>query len=75
MLMPCRKKKTSITLTEKRTGQLRDVARRADISRSEVAERAIEQMMEMIEAAKAPRSMTPWTQLFREQYKRARKRT
>jgi len=66
--------KTSVTLREEVELSVREIAAASNVTMSEVMNRAIEQMVEMIEADESAPNLTPWTRLFREQMRTARKK-
>ena len=66
--------KTSVTLREDLESSVREIAAASDVTMSEVMNRALEQMVEMIEAEESAGNLTPWTRLLREQVRSARKR-
>ena len=66
--------KTSGTLREELEASVREISADANITMSEVMNRAIEQMVEMIDSNESAPNLTPWTRLFREQVRQARKK-
>ncbi|MBG30151.1 MAG: hypothetical protein CMI31_09135 [Opitutae bacterium] len=66
--------KTSVTLREELEASVREISAAANITMSEVMNRAIEQMVEMIDCKESAPNLTPWTRLFREQVRLARKK-
>ena len=66
--------KTSVTLREELESSVREVAAASNVTMSEVMNRALEQMAEMIDAKESAPNLTPWTRLFREQVRSAREK-
>ena len=66
--------KTSVTLREELESAVREVSTACDVTMSEVMNRALEQMVEVIESDESAANLTPWTRLFREQVRIARKK-
>ena len=66
--------KTSVTLREDLESSVREIAAAANVTMSEVMNRALEQMVEMIESDESASNLTPWTRLFREQMRSDRKK-
>ena len=66
--------KTSVTLREDLEYAVREIAAASNVTMSEVMNRSLEQMMEMIESTESAPNLTPWTRLFREQVRTARKK-
>ena len=66
--------KTSVTLREELESRVREISEVSNVTMSEVMNRALEQMVEMIEADESAANLTPWTRLFREQMRSARKK-
>lgn len=66
--------KTSVTLREDLESSVREIASAANVTMSEVMNRALEQMVEMIDSGESAPNLTPWTRLFREQVRTARKK-
>ena len=66
--------KTSVTLREDLESSVREIAAGANVTMSEVMNRALEQMAEMIDSDESAPNLTPWTRLFREQVRQARKK-
>jgi len=64
------KVKTSVSLTRSNYERLNRIAEVSGVTRSEVANRAIEQMVELIDGPSSP-DANPWTNMFRAQTKRA----
>ena len=65
--------KTSVTLREELESAVREVSTACDVTMSEVMNRSLEQMMELIDAEESAGNLTPWTRLFRQQLQIARK--
>ena len=65
--------KTSVTLREELESAVREVSTACDVTMSEVMNRSLEQMMELIDAEESAANLTPWTRLFRQQLQAARK--
>ena len=66
--------KTSVTLREELEVSVREISAAANITMSEVMNRAIEQMVDIIDSNESAPNLTPWTRLFREQVRQARKK-
>ena len=66
--------KTSVTLRENVELAVREISSACNVTMSEVMNRAIEQMAELVEADESAANLTPWTRLFREQIRTARKK-
>ena len=66
--------KTSVTLREELEASVREIAAAANVTMSEVMNRALEQMVEMIDSDESAGNLTPWARLFREQVRLARKK-
>ena len=64
--------KTSVTLREDLEAEVREIATAANVTMSEVMNRSLEQLVEMIEDKESAPNLTPWTRLFREQVRSAR---
>lgn len=64
--------KTSVTLRKDLESAVREIAAASNVTMSEVMNRSLEQMVEMIDADKSASNLTPWTRLFREQVRSAR---
>ena len=63
-------KKSSITVNLEYAKAVDVVAEKARMSRSEVYNAAVEQMLELIESPKETPGLTPWVKMFREQAQR-----
>ena len=66
--------KTSVTLREDLESSVREISAACNVTMSEVMNRALEQMVEMIESDESAPNLTPWTRLFREQVRTARRK-
>ena len=66
--------KTSVTLREDLESSVREIAAASSVTMSEVMNRALEQLVEMIDAEESSANLTPWTRLLREQVRSAREK-
>ena len=66
--------KTSVTLREDLEHAVREIAAASNVTMSEVMNRSLEQLVDLIDAEKSAPNLTPWTRLFREQVRTARKK-
>ena len=66
-------KKSSITVNLEYAMAVDEIAEKARMSRSEVYNAAVEQMLDLIKSPKEPPELTPWVKMFRDQAQRSKR--
>jgi hypothetical protein len=66
--------KTSVSLREELEHAVREISAASNVTMSEVMNRSLEQLMELIDSDKSAANLTPWTRLFRQQVRMAREK-
>tara|TARA_R110002020_G_scaffold418337_1_gene627591 strand:+ start:569 stop:787 length:219 start_codon:yes stop_codon:yes gene_type:complete len=72
--MPLRKK-SSITVAIDNAHAVSEIADKARMSRSDVYNAAVEQMLELIKSPKESPDLSPWVKMFRDQEQRSKRGT